>query len=142
MNNQGTMKPEVDEGGCICTNMDDAAVEGEFMWMMIHLHPPASTFMHVHPHKKFISRVEPPRGVQVQSPVPKVGGVKRIRNLSQLIATFFYRDPQSTTATPSLFQRIPAYSNVLFFRAMNHGATEPQSFHRMMWDRMIGKEAG
>jgi len=74
MNNQGTMKPEVDEGGCICTNMDDAAVEGEFMWMMIHLHPPASTFMHVHPHKKFISRVNH-RGVfKSRVPCPKSEG--------------------------------------------------------------------
>jgi hypothetical protein len=59
MNNQATKEPgkgpnwmDVDECGCICTNVDGQGRRGEFSSTYIHIHPRSSTFMHVHAHKK------------------------------------------------------------------------------------------
>ena len=58
MDNQATKEPrkgrkwmDVDEGGCICTNVDGQGRRGEFSSTYIHVHPPSCTFMHI---KKFL----------------------------------------------------------------------------------------
>ena len=43
------------QGGCMWMNVDGVAEKGEFMWVKIHLHPRSCRFIHVYPHKKFIS---------------------------------------------------------------------------------------
>jgi hypothetical protein len=86
--------------------VDEIAKKGEFMWMKIHVHPPTSTYMQVHPHKMFFGR---PIG----------------HRIAQTIARL---------AQPSNFQLIPTYSNIfqrIFFRSMNHRA---QRAHRLVGD--------
>jgi len=74
-------------------NVDDLAKKDECMWMTIHLHPPSSTFNHIHADKKFIPRKNNKAKTPNPSPVPSpLGGARGNRATCQVIgATGFSR---------------------------------------------------
>ena len=84
------------QGGCMWMNVDGVAEKGEFMWMKIHVHPPTSTYMQVHPHKMFFGR---PIGHGIAQTIARLAQPSNF----QLIPTYFFQkhEPQSPEGPPA-----------------------------------------
>jgi hypothetical protein len=114
-------------------NVDDRAKNREFMWMVIHVHPHTSTFMHFHADKNYFNSVnnESTEGFdsRVQGCVPARVWCPGFSRSGLFPALRWHANAR----TPYRFQLIPAYSS-LFQRIFLRGG-----FHEMNTRHASGK---